>query len=88
MGNTEFGIKIVGEIVNIAMANKKNLSLAELAAILNLLGHKTAEGNEYTNPGKLVKKTFYHYSAIGDTATAENIKLVFSAVNIELLDDL
>ena len=81
--NTEFGIKIVGEIVNIAMANKKNLTLAELATILNLLGHKTIEGNEYTNPGLLVKKAFDHYSASGNTAA--NIKLVFSDIDIDLL---
>ena len=85
MKKTEFGIKIVADLVNIAIVNKKNLTLDDLAIILILLGQKTSKGKEYVKPGKLVKKARDHFNTTGDKTTAKNIKLVFSHVKIDLL---
>jgi len=85
MENTEIGIKIVGGIANIAVAVDKKFDHKELASILNAFGHKTAEGEDYALPGKLVQKSLDHYSSIGDTQTADDIKTAFQGIDLTLI---
>jgi len=87
MDNKERGILIIAGIANIAIAVKKNLSKEDLISILHLFGQKTVDGKkEYDRPGFPVDHAIKYFSEKGDTATAENIRLVFGSIDITLLD--
>ena len=77
MYNVEPKMKIVGGIANIAAAVDTTLNRRELAAILNLFGQRTAQGNEYTDTSLLIKKALDLYAEIDDS-TAENITTSFT----------
>ena len=62
MNNLEPRIKIVGGIANLANDVNKNFTRKELAAILNMFGEKTAQGDEYENPTRLIKLASDHYA--------------------------
>jgi len=73
MNKLEPRIKIVGGIANLANDVNKSFTRKELAAILNMFGEKTAQGDEYENPTRLIKLAIDHYANLEDLTTADNI---------------
>jgi len=79
MYDLEPRITIVGGIANIAATVNTELSRRQLASILNLLGLRTAHGNEYTETSSLIKKAIDLYAEI-DESTADNILAVYRKI--------
>lgn len=85
MDNIERGIKIVGGIANLAIAVEQYFDKEGLAKLLNLFGQKTINGKEYKQPSELIVKAIEHYTSIGETTTADNIKVAYKGVDLNLL---
>jgi hypothetical protein len=71
--NTLEGIIIVEGIVYTAYLVNRSFTKEQLTEFLKIFGHKTAEGNPYTDPVNLVSQTYKNCSF----STAIHFKDVF-----------